>query len=111
MTNHGTWMPEQFWEYVGGLAGDWEAEQMRRMMQERGLTLAAARPAQKPTREQIAKAIYGRWLNAPDDRVAEHFAWYHEGEGRADSCVHYSTVAKALSIADAVMALTGEESK
>lgn len=38
------WTPEQFWEYVEGLAGDFNAGQMRDMLAERGLSLAAPEP-------------------------------------------------------------------
>lgn len=35
-----TWTPEQFWEYVAGLAGDFESSQMNAMLAERGLLIA-----------------------------------------------------------------------
>ncbi|MGM4891220.1 hypothetical protein [Tardiphaga sp. 839_C3_N1_4] len=35
------WTQEQFWEYVEGLTGDFKAGQMREMLAERGLSLAA----------------------------------------------------------------------
>ncbi len=38
------WTPEQFWEYVEGLTGDFNAGQMRDMLAERGLSLAAPEP-------------------------------------------------------------------
>ena len=41
MSEHIKWTPEQFWEYVEGLAGDFNAGQMREMLAERGLSLAA----------------------------------------------------------------------
>lgn len=41
MSERINWTPEQFWEYVEGLAGDFNAGQMRDMLAERGLGLAA----------------------------------------------------------------------
>lgn len=40
--NAKTWTPEGYWEFVKGLAGEHEAQQMRDMMAERGLVLASA---------------------------------------------------------------------
>lgn len=37
----GGWTPDQFWEYVGGLAGDFERDQMRDMLAKRGLALSS----------------------------------------------------------------------
>ena len=36
-----SWTPDQFWEYVGGLAGEFEAGQMRDMLAARGLRIVA----------------------------------------------------------------------
>jgi hypothetical protein len=39
------WTPEEYWEYVGGLAGDFERDQMRTMLSERGLVVGSAQGA------------------------------------------------------------------
>ena len=44
------WTPEQFWEYVGGLAGEWEGNEMRRMLSERGLSVVPQRPQERGNR-------------------------------------------------------------
>jgi hypothetical protein len=54
------WTPDQFWEYVGGLVGDFERVHMRDMMEEHGLSVL---PQSPPAAWRISKT-------APDGRVS-----------------------------------------
>jgi len=62
------WTPEQFWEYVEGLAGDFNAGQMRDMLAERGLSLAAPETKKPSFRSEVFQAAerankrFGQWM-------------------------------------------------
>lgn len=51
-----TWTPEQFWDFVGGLAGEFERDQMRDALAERGLQIVA--------RPHASWIWYGRYEGA-----------------------------------------------
>jgi hypothetical protein len=69
----------------------------------------AARPPVTPEMlapliEPMARFFYQRKFPTMEDAmVDEHFAWYEQGRGRPDSCVHYSNVALAFDDARAAL--------
>jgi len=82
MTDKTAWTPEQFWEYVGGLAGEHEAGQMRDTLQHVGLLLVKTSDYNQLS-EQIGAAvvwtveadgaIVSVWLTkGAADKIAEH---------------------------------------
>jgi hypothetical protein len=60
-------------------------------------------------RDQVAKTIYATWFDA-DFITENHFRWFDAGKDNPDSCVHYSNVAKAYKVADAVLAAASQPS-
>lgn len=68
-----TWTPEQYWEFVGGLAGDFERDQMRDALDQHGLRVAdvAAGPIQS---EDIATIPihWARPIGATLDSMRKH---------------------------------------
>jgi hypothetical protein len=61
-------------------------------------------------RDQVAKTIYATWFDA-DFITENHFRWFDAGKDNPDSCVHYSNVAKAYKVADAVLAVASQPSQ
>jgi len=89
------WTPDQFWEYVGGLVGEFEAGQMRDMLAAKGLAVTSpsnARGLVLMPREATAEMVSAAMGEIPEDECEfEHIEAAYRAMVLAIPSTHQST--------------------